>query len=299
MIAVYNIAMLEFNLPVTELIRQRFSCRSYSRDAISVEKQKQLKAWMEALPAGPFGSIPRFKLVAGTEEDSKSLRGLGTYGFIKNPTAFVLGSMKPSEFDLEDFGYLMEAIILFATDLELGTCWLGGTFTKSSFARQMDLTGDESMPAVTSLGEYAEPSQKRKGLASRTAGSDRRLPWESLFFDADFGRPISHSQAGKYATILEMVRLGPSASNKQPWRILSYNKLWRFYLLRTPGYYNDPIKRILGLCDLQRLDMGIAMCHFELAAQEFGLKGKWVVEEGATRYPDTLSEYIVSWESQE
>ena len=298
-IGVYNITMLEFNVPVTELVQKRFSCRTYRWETIPLEKREQLQTWMQALPDGPFGSHPRFKLVAATETDSKSLRGLGTYGFIKNPTAFILGGMKPSEFDLEDFGYLMEAIILFATGLELGTCWLGGTFTKSSFARQMDLTADESIPAVTSLGEFVEPAQKRRGLASRTAGSERRLPWDILFFNADFRTPLSRNQSGKYGFVLEMVRLGPSASNKQPWRILRYNKLWRFYLRRTPGYYNDPIKRILGLCDLQRLDMGIAMCHFELAAQTCGLKGKWVVENGIVQSPETLNEYIVSWESRE
>jgi len=290
--------MLEFNEPVTDLIYRRFSCRTYNREMVSIEKRELLQAWMDALPAGPFGSRPRFKLVSTTESDGKSLRGLGTYGFIKNPTAFVVGSMKPSKFDLEDFGYLMETIILRATDLDLGTCWLGGTFTKSSFVRQMALADDESMPAATSLGEFVETSQKRKGLASRTAGSDHRLPWDMLFFDVGF-TPLQRDRAGKYEAALEMVRLGPSASNKQPWRILSYNKLWRFYLRRTPGYYDDPLKRILGLCDLQRLDMGIAMCHFELTAQAFGLKGKWIVEDGVAQHPEILSEYVVSWESQE
>ena len=62
----------------------------------------------------------------------------------------------------------------------------------------MELATDESMPAVTSLGEYVEQSQKRKGLASRTAGSERRLPWEMLFFDTFFGRPLVIGKAGDY-----------------------------------------------------------------------------------------------------
>ena len=95
-----------------------------------------------------------------------------------------------------------------------------------------------------------------------------------------------------------MVRLGPSASNKQPWRVVKHDRYWRFYLRRTPGYREDLIKRILDLCDLQRLDMGIAMCHFELAAREMGLKGKWIVEAVTDQYPDALTEYIVSWESR-
>jgi hypothetical protein len=291
--------MQNFPFPVKELIGWRFSCRSYCREVIAIEKRKQLQAFIEALPPGPFGARPRFDLVAATDTNGKSLRGLGTYGFIKNPPAFILGAMRPSDYDLEDYGYLMEAIILYATGLDLGTCWLGGTFTKSNFARKMELNVGESMPAVTSVGEYANPERKRQGIASRKAGSDWRLPWESLFFNAALDVPLSRAEAAEYADVLEMVRLGPSASNKQPWRILSYNGYWRFYLRRTPGYYDDPLKRILGLCDLQRLDMGIAMCHFELTAKELRLKGAWVMEDKVDRNPNALTEYVVSWESQE
>lgn len=289
--------MLKFNDPTTEIIRQRFSCRDYSREPVKAWKREQLQAYIEALPPGPFGTRPRFDLLAATEMDSKSLRGLGTYGFIKNPSAFIVGAMSPAEYDLEDFGYLMESIILVATSLDLGTCWLGGTFTKSRFAKKINLSTNETMPAVTSLGEYTVSGQKRQGVASRTAGSDRRLPWETLFTEYTLDNPLSQSEAAEYATALEMVRVGPSASNKQPWRILKHNQFWRFYLQRTPGYRRDLIKRILDLCDLQRLDMGIAMCHFELTAKELGLGGKWVMEDEFDKTPDELTEYIVSWEN--
>lgn len=266
---------------------------------MDAHKREQLQAFIDALPSGPFGTHPRFDLVASTKTDAIALHGLGTYGFIKNPPAFILGAMKASEHDLEDYGYLMESIILYATSLNLGTCWLGGTFTKSSFARRMKLVKTESIPAVTSVGEYADLEQKRRGIVSHTAGAARRHPSEKLFFNYLFGVPLQHNEAVGYATALEMVRLGPSASNKQPWRILNYNEYWRFYLRRTPGYYNDPVKRILNLCDLQRLDMGIAMCHFELSANELGLKGEWVVEKGLDKYPDALTMYVVSWKSQQ
>jgi len=38
--------------------------------------------------------------------------------------------------NLENFGYRMELIVLHATDLELGTCWLGGTFFTQQFLAQ-------------------------------------------------------------------------------------------------------------------------------------------------------------------
>jgi hypothetical protein len=43
------------------------------------------------------------------------------------------------------------------------------------------------------------------------------------------------------------------------------------------------------------LDLGIAMCHFELTARELGLLGKWISTEPAITKPDELTEYTVSW----
>jgi len=276
----------------TDIIQRRFSCRHYHQKAIDPAKIQKLQDFLEALPTGPFGSLPRFKLVVASETDNASLRGLGTYGFIRGAKGFIIGAMPPSEKDLEDFGYLMEAIILHATRLELGTCWLGGTFTKSSFSKEIGLRSNETIPAATSIGEYFDQEQTRKGLVRRVAGADHRLPWDELFFDETFGNPLDFHAAGEYAKVLSMVRIGPSASNKQPWRIVRAGKRWHFYLQRTPGYRTDPIKRILDLCDLQRLDMGIAMCHFELTARELRLAGQWGLDDLPH---EGDREYIVSW----
>ena len=233
--------------------------------------------------------------VAATEQDRNSLRGLGTYGFIKGATGFIVGAVQPGEKNLEDYGYLMERAILFATDIGLGTCWLGGSFTQSSFAKKISAARNEKMPAVTAIGYIADPDRSNDRIRQR-AGSDYRLPWETLFFHKRFGVPLLPEQADAYAVPLEMVRLGPSASNKQPWRIIKDGDTWHFYLQRTPGYGSGSLAfNLLRLADLQRVDMGIAMCHFELTANELGLKGRWVVKEPHLDKPDKLTEYIVSW----
>jgi hypothetical protein len=51
---------------------------------------------------------------------------------------------------------------------------------------------------------------------------------------------------------------------------------------------------LLRLADLQRVDMGIAMCHFELAIREFNLNGRWMIEEPEIKTAEE-TEYIVSW----
>lgn len=290
--------MFKSNASITELIEKRFSCRDYLSEPVSKQKREQLQVFIEELPPGPFGSRPRFDLLAADETDRKSLRGLGTYGFIKNPPAFIIGAMPPAEYGLEDYGYLMESIILFATSIDLGTCWLGGTFTKSRFARKINLSADETMPAIVSVGEFATEGQKREGWASRTAGSHRRLPWETLFFKEQLEVPISQDEAGEYATVLEMIRLGPSASNKQPWRILRQGAFWRFYLQRTPGYGTGLLNSLLDVSDLQRVDMGIAMCQFEQTANQLGLEGEWVEEDDLDKRPAEMTEYLFSWNGQ-
>jgi hypothetical protein len=284
-----------FNAPIVETIRQRFSCRVYDERPIDAAKQQALQAFMDSLPPGPFGTRPRFLLVAATQADRASLRGLGTYGFIRGATGFIVGAVEAGEKSLEDYGYLMEAIILRATRLCLGTCWLGGTFTKSRFARKLGLKTGETIPAVSAIGEFIDPEQARRGLVSGVANASRRLPWESLFFDLQFGAPLDRATAGAYAMPLSMVRFAPSASNKQPWRVVRDGNYWHFYLQRTPGYRRDPLKILLNLCDLQRLDMGIALCHFELTAREMGLAGHWIVDAPCDPVSLTQAEYIASW----
>ena len=280
---------MAFSTPVTQLIRKRYSCRTYATDPIDEERRKALESFI-ADQTGPFGSPTQFELIAATEEDRETLRDLGTYGFIKNPTAFVIGAMGPGDKNLEDFGYAMERIILFATELNLGTCWLGGTFTKSRFADKISAGEGERVPAVTSVGivqgDWPEPQD-----------GSHRDGWEQLFFDQTFGQPLTRKNAGAYATPLEMVRLGPSASNKQPWRVVHRDSAYHFYIRRSPRYREWIVQGLLGIADMQRLDAGIAMCHFELTAREEGLDGEWQVDEPGVEKPDGRTEYIVSWKS--
>jgi hypothetical protein len=289
----------EYTRPVTEIIRQRFSCREYLEDPIDEARQQRLRSFISKNRKGPWKTPVRVELIAAEEQERVSLRDLGTYGFIKNPTGFIVGAVRPGKKYLEDYGYVMERLILYATDLGLGTCWLGGTFAKSSFARRIVLTSEEVMPAVTSVGYITEQGAIRNLIHGKRPNTDNRFPWSDLFFQDKFGNPLVPGEAGSYALPLEMVRLGPSASNKQPWRVIKADHAWHFFLQRTRGYGDSLIFKILRLEDLQRVDMGIAMSHFELTSGELGLKGRWTVEEPAIEKPDEWTEYVVSWIEQD
>jgi hypothetical protein len=153
------------------------------------------------------------------------------------------------------------------------------------------------VPAVVSLGHIENLEKAKNAFARKAAGSQSRLPWERLFFNDTFGNPLPMEQAAGWAEALEMVRLGPSASNKQPWRIVKKADAWHFYLRRTKGYGTGFLFKLLKIADIQRLDMGIAMCHFELTARQLGLLGGWKVEDPGIEKPDELTEYTVSWKA--
>lgn len=286
---------MAFTSSVAELVRRRRSCRKYQEKPLAGEARRPLEAFLAANRGGPFGGRARFALIAATAADRAALKGLGTYGFIHGATGFIIGAIERGPRDHEDYGFLMERAILMATDLGLATCWLGGTFTKSSFAKRIALADGELMPAVAAVG-YAVDAGYSKDRIRRMAGSNFRRPAEELFFDAAFGTPLAPADAGAYAGPLEMVRWAPSASNRQPWQIVRTATGWHFYLARTKGYGKGTLLfALLRMADLQRVDLGIAMCHFELAAREAGLDGAWVIEDPGLAAPHTGVEYTATW----
>jgi hypothetical protein len=54
----------------------------------------------------------------------------------------------------------------------------------------------------------------------------------------------------------------------------------------------------MDIADMQRLDMGIALSHFELAARECGLPGGWQVRDPGLAVPDDLTSYLVTWSAE-
>ena len=272
-----------------DVINRRVSVRTYSDQAIEAEKKQKMLDHLNSVNKGPFGNKVRFVMIDLTDAERSETKSLGTYGFISGAKQYVVGAVKGSPGAMEDLGYCFEKVILAATRLDLGTCWLGGTFNRASFARRMKVSDDEIVPAISPIGYACDKRTVRERLLRRIAGSDQRKPWEELFFDGGMNTPLARGSVGKYAAVLDCVRFGPSASNSQPWRIVrqSGQSAFHFYLKRRWGY-----DKFNARIDLQRVDMGIAMCHFEVAAKEIGIAGRWVAANPGLEVGDV--EYIIS-----
>ena len=288
---------MKFNTKIQTLIRQRYSCRSYAQTQLSIDDLAILRSTADKCQIGPFKNQIRTEIISASQENTAELKRLGTYGFIKNPMGFINIATQDTQGAMVDVGYLIEILILKATDLGIGTCWLGGTFTKSQFARTIKLKDGEIIPAVISIG-YPLDRQALMDRISRTyAGSDRRLPWQELFYDGSLSQALTPHKAGQYQDSLEMVRLAPSASNKQPWRIIHHKDQFNFYLQRTKNYPAPVFNKFLRLADLQSVDIGIAMAHFELSAFEVGISGEWLINDPNLPIEKPGLEYIISWKN--
>ncbi len=278
-------------LGVIESIQRRRSVRTFDPGGLTSEEACTVRSVLAAAPMGPFGGRPRFELLDLEAMPPGERARLGTYGMIRNARHFFAGAVKKQGRAHEDFGYAMEAVILRLTAWGMGTCWLGGSFRRKRVARAIDLRGDEDLPAASPVGR---PAEKRGVVQSVLAGvvrARRRMGWAELFHLGEEGAALDPSGIGAYAGVLECVRIGPSAANRQPWRIIKGPGAYHLFLRRTPGY------ALLTSTDLQRLDMGIAMLHFQAAAQELGLSGGWRAVE-AEKLPRTRWEYIATWEDE-
>jgi nitroreductase len=281
--------------PITEIIRARSSWRSYDGRPLEPEDRARLEDFLASSEAGPFGGRARLKLVEASAEDRAELRKLGTYGMVRGARTFLAGAVRRGAMDLEDYGCVFERAVLEATALGLGTCWLGASFDHSGFARAIDLRKDEIIPAVSPVGYVASTRSLVDATTRFFARSGKRKAWEELFFDGDFATPLAAEAAGPYAEVLEMVRLAPSASNRQPWRVVKEAGRDVFHLfINRSAVYSRFTTNVAG-ADLQRIDMGIACCHVELAARELALGGKWEVRKPPEIDLPARTTYVATW----
>lgn len=266
---------------IIEHIKARRSVRTYDKRVLDERVKGQLLDFMKTID-NPYEIPVECKFLEGKENglNCPVMTGTDLYvgGKIKNiPNASVA------------FGYSFELFVLYAQSLGLGTVWLGGTMNRAAFEAAMDMDEDEMMPCASPVGYTAKKMSVRESVMRKAIKADERLPFEELFFDGAFDAPLSKENAGDLTLPLEMVRLAPSAVNKQPWRIVIKDNAAHFYLKRSKGFGAE------GKLDMQMIDMGIALCHFELAAKECGLDVKFQKKDPLLSQGAEV-EYIASYD---
>lgn len=275
---------MDFGFSVKEAVEKRYSCRTYDNKPLSAELKNKLLSYAKALQ-NPYGPKIRVQLIE--KESAANAQKLGTYGVINGASTYLGVTVVDAPMALEAIGYDFERLVLYATSMGLGTCWLGGTFNRSAFTEAMEIREGELFPILSPIGFPATRKSLAEKIMRSAVKAGSRQPWKKLFYKDDFNTPLSQEKSGEYSFTLEMLRLAPSAVNGQPWRVVLEEDKVHFYKKHSAT------SELSGL-DMQRIDMGIAMCHFDMAAKEQGMHGSFVMEEPDIKAPSDLH-YTASW----
>lgn len=273
-------------LSIEQIIKTRHSVRTYNGTPLTGDDRTKIMSYAGTL-SNPFGIPVTFRFLEKNNELNQEK--LGTYGVIKGTKLFIGATVPDREFALEALGYDFEKLILYATAAGLGTCWLAGTFNRSGFAAAMGVKDTELFPAVSAIGYAAEKRSLTESVFRKTLHSNNRKPWDTLFFDTNFETPLQKTAAGEYALPLEMLQLAPSATNKQPWRVVRSNQVFHFYEEKSAAN-SDKLS-----FDIQKVDVGISLCHFHMTVEEKGLTGKFAERDASAIPAPANTQYRISW----
>ncbi len=241
-----------------ELIKTRRSVRTFDGNPLNDQDKKKLLEYMENIP-NPYKIPIEFTLLDADEHKLSS-------PVIKGETCYVAAKVQTQPHSEEAYGYSFEQFVLYAWSLGVGTTWIGGTMDRKRFEAAAGVRQGEAMYCVSPLGYPAGKMSVKETVMRKGVKADKRLSADQLFFDGDFSAPL-RTDDKKIADALDMVRLAPLAVNMQPWRILRIGSAYHFYLKHSKGYANRP-------WDIQKIDMGIALCHFMTCTD-----GRMVLEE--------------------
>lgn len=271
---------------ITEIIRKRKSCRTFSGTLLHEAHQNILKQYISALQS-LSGEELHLEII---EKAGAAVTMKLDYGMIKGHNTYLLGKSLATKEARINYGYVCEKVVLKATELDIATCWIG-IFDHEYFG-EISIDKDFEIPSIVILGYPEEKPSGIEMILRMAVRASRRLDWEKLFFDYHTGKPLVDKHVLKYADSLEMLRLAPSAGNTQPWRIFFDATTSEFH------FYKKLVNKKYEAIGLHDIDMGISMAHFELTTQYLKLPGEWhKYGTKEIKNADNL-QYIISWRSK-
>ena len=265
---------------VLELIRARRSVRTFDGKGLTEEEKAKLLAFASSIE-NPYGLKVEFRLLDTAEHGLSS-------PVIAGEKTYIGAKVAQTPHMEEAFGYSFETLVLYAQSLGLGTTCIGGTMDRGLFERTMELKDGERMPCVSPVGHPAARMSLRETVMRRGVKADSRRSLSELCFSGSFARHLAESEAGDLAEVLRAALLAPSAVNRQPWRIVKDGGSVHFYCKHAAGY----VSAAAG--DLQKVDLGIAICHFALCALERGLPLRFSTADPGIPAPAN-TEYIAGY----
>lgn len=247
-----------------QALKERSSRRQFYSKIIEKAKIKQLNDLIEKIN----DEFDDLRIILVQKDVKEIFTGvLGSYGKITGAPAYLaFVGREDIPYIEEKIGDGGEAVILEAAALELGTCWVSGTFKADKVLAELDLKETEKLFAISPLGYPEENPTISERILKTVISSKKRLDLDKLIINKN-GLEEEPEWVKK---ALKAARLAPSAVNRQPWRFeIGENSI----TIQLDSKEKNEEKS-------KNLDCGIAMLHLEVGALKAGVSGSWEYLEG-------------------
>jgi nitroreductase len=167
-----------------DVISARKSVRGYADKP--VEEEKLLKV-LEAARLAPSWANKQCCKYIVVKDKTKIKELSGSFGWLKQAPVVVVACADPKDsgdrngmkYFLVDVGIAMQQLVLTATNLDLGTCWIGA-FDEAKVKKALQVPENIKVVAMTPLGYPAEKEGVGSKLIKTAIGSAKRKPLKEI-----------------------------------------------------------------------------------------------------------------------
>jgi nitroreductase len=168
-----------------DVIRRRKSTRSYNDADVEEDKLHQLIEAARLAPSWANKQCWKYIIVNDEEKIRKLAAGI-INSWMKNVKMVIVACADPKksgtkngmEYYLVDVGISMEHLVLAATNLGLGTCWIGG-FDEKRVKELLNIPETIKVVAMTPVG-YPSDDGVRNKIARKIIRANSRKPLEKM-----------------------------------------------------------------------------------------------------------------------
>lgn len=263
----------ESGMDLYESLLKRRSVRRYAESATDGEMLQSVKETVEALR--PLCPEIRAKIeLIGKTELTQFFTATGS---VKAPCYAVITS-EDAPLAKANAGFLGEQLVAALTLRGIGTCWSGGLkASKTAFP----------LPYIIAIG-FGTP---RDGLLRDPEQKLRRKTAEEIC--------LKQPERKLMKSLVEAVRVAPSAINRQPWRLEPERDALHVFCEKPSFLTPVGIGRVKiplpgsALEKLQEVDCGIALAHILICAEHFRMKPEFRRIDGKEKAGEKLI-YVMS-----
>ncbi len=280
------------NLDIFDLMRERRSCRSFQTKKLTEAHNAELMNSVQAntVEVQTSESVIRFEYISAPL----------TVWPVVNATEFIV-AIAPKEYDRNaviNIGRNLQRIIMDATRMGLGTCWIGPGADQLSIIQELGNLFDSDKDHIICLCAVGYKSNYIP-LFLRIFNNqmNRRLPLSELFYaDSDLKQPLNLTKKpySLLARNYEICQWAPSSFNGQTTRASANTdddgnlRRFDFYTTTASRYYTP-------------ISVGVWCANWELGCEAQDIKGHFSVLTAEVRLKknevehNKLPNYNLSW----